>query len=405
MFFRDCYGSTAAGFEGSWRVTVSSDSSSWLGVGLPDPTWGGTKEVDLAYCNTQNVGVFRADPSIPAESTRVDAEHGFLWIYFTDPPSTFTIDVRVSGAGGATTRGLAMCDYRDPANDWCRRTDNIDPADWRDLAVQIEASLDSGSLCGNEGLIQACAAYAGSRYHSCREAAHCMAGLLRSVGIPASADDAYQIAATADFGGIGVSIPGGMHAQVSAWNWTAGEWERCDPAYAAGFVHPAHVKIGGVLDPEYLAPRMVWFLVEPTPSLQVQYLSGEYGDDASFSCIQYRDDDVLGVGMTLATLCFAGFQCGKIETMPDAPPDALSGIGTAFPPPESPILPLVNPSRGGIVFRSASPARIDLYEVSGRWVGSISGSGEIRAPLDPGVYLYRAAGIARPSAGKLIVLQ
>jgi hypothetical protein len=90
--------------------------------------------------------------------------------------------------------------------------------------------------------------------------------------------------------------------------------------------------------------------------------------------------------------------------MPGVPLDALSGVEALSSPSGSLLLPLANPSREGAAFRSEGPVRIELYDASGRWVRSLSGSGEIRATLDPGLYLYRAAGTARPPTGKLIVL-
>jgi hypothetical protein len=405
--FHDCYGSTAETFDARWRFTIQSPSNGYLGIRIMDPTWGWTKPNEDAASNRQSLATFQAVPGIPFDSTRVDAEHGHVWFFFHAPPSTFHIDVRVSGTAGATTTGLAMHDYRDPNNAWCAQTDNIIPADWVDLAQQIEAELDSGSLCGNEGLIQACAAYAGGTYSNCRDAAICMAGLLRSAGIPASVDITYQMPGSGNFGGVATTVLGGLHAQVSAWNWSSGEWERCDPAYSAGFVHPADVKIGGVLDPDHLTPLLEYEPGDPEPDLTVQHVSGGYAGNVAFQSIQFRDDDVLELSRHLATLCFATYGCGKHETMPVPPPDALTGVGAAsIGPARAPLRLLGNPCRGSVGFHAPERVRLDLFSVSGRLLQTLSGKGELRADLPPGVYLYRATGYGgEDTRGKFVVLR
>lgn len=410
--FRDSHGTSSATCGGHWRYTLIPGNNPWVWIRIPDPTWGWTKSTDdLSVCNYQSINFISIDCDVAPDSIWIDSEHGYRWYLFIfgQNPTDVVIDVQVNASASLSTVGLDMHDYRDPDNAWCDWTQNIDPAYYYQMATQMEAGLDSGSsLCGNEGVIQAFTAYAGSQYSNCRDAAICLAGMLRSRGIPTSIDVTYQVASTAQIAGMTVNIYGGMHAQCSAWNWTTGKWERCDPGYAANFVHPADILIGRVADPDYLTPGSSVPGGYGAPSFSVDYISGSYGDDIYVDYYQTRLETSILPYKIIATCCFASYGCGSHMNSPYSPPplEIMTGVEEAelkqipfF------IKPLMNPCIERVIFSTVGESQVDIYAVSGRHITTMHGVGELSTYLSPGVYLYRVQDGFSHGKGKLVVVR
>lgn len=402
MRFEDLYGSMGSTFTGTWRFTVHPNGNQWVRIFIPDPTWGWNRTTDQTLCNTQDLGSIYFESNLSPAQTDVDFEHGYRSFLFLYPPSEFYIDMIVGGTVGVTTRGTEMHDYRDPSDLWCQSTPNIVPAEWLDLANQIESQMDSGSLCGNEGLIQACVNYAGAYYTDCKEAAACAAGMLRAKGIPTSIDVTYQLTGNATLGGLSYVWYGGMHAQISTWNYTSGQWERNDPKCSAGFVYPTDILGGRVLDWDYLCPGWIGPPDGLPVGIDVEYSSGEIQTNDYFYVFQYRQDTILYVDHTIASICYGTYKCGKHENIPGIP-DAMTGVELKQVP--DPVRLLANPSREGVHFWAPFSSEIAIYSVSGRKVEVLRGQGDLGKELSPGVYFYRSRGNFNTSTGKFVVVR
>ena len=399
--YRDSAGSTGATCTGWWQYDLDPMDNDFVWINVPDPTWGWSDAIDEALCNSQYINNIDVETNYLPDSMYIDSDHGRRRYLFIRPAGGWSGNIHLDLCLGATvslvTRGLEMHDHRDVNNPWCDETPNVNPADYYYTACQIEASLDTnGSLCGNEGIIQAFTAYAGQHHDNCRDAAICLAGLLRSKGIPTSIDVTYQVDTYAYFSGINLNIYGGMHAQCSAWNWTSGTWERCDPSYAANFVHPADLIIGRCMDPDYLTPGYSYPMGGTQPVLTVHYMWGEYGDPgASTECYQLRTDYTTEVYFTLAASCFSSFKCGKHDTaqVPGVNPlthvaDGTSAL-THILDTEDVSIRCTIPSvvSGMLSFEGPVSSVMDIYSISGRHVMSTTPG--THSDISSGVYVYQ----------------
>ena len=408
--FLDQQGSEAGTFIGKWKFIVDTGGSDYLGVRVPDPTWGWTRPTDRTEFNTQDISTFQM-LSIPAPSfvEEYGDHYGFHWLYYYDPPETIVVEVVIGGTAGVDLHGLTPHDTREPGNDWCVGTPNIHPGQLQDVAAAIHADLDSQSLCGSEGMIQAAIAWAQSRHpgpDDCQLVACAAAGVLRAWGIPASYDLTYQIAHSAQLGGLSIDAAGGFHAQISAWNWATGEWERCHYPMTNA-VLPNDILAGRFLDPEYINPRVA---ADGAGGIESVYVTGSFGGSGMFSLFQERRDDILGIDLSLGTLCFASFKCNKIDTMGTggldpmtsvAAPDRCGFSGRAG-------LTVPSPSRGKIRFRTEAPVRMEvrIFDLSGRLVERMTGRGEVESRrLSTGVYFYRVSHSDREVTGRTVVLR
>jgi len=422
--YEDLTGSSAGSFTGEWVFEIETGGNSIIGIRIPDPTWLGTRIHAETHSTMQEIAEYRIVADVaPCSLDTEGSTYGYNWFYYCDPPDPLRIHVQISGSAGTALCGLDPTDYRDPSDPWCQGTESIFPEAWYPLACQIEGDLDDttaggepGSLCGNEGLVQGVLAWVHDNYpgeSDCRQACEAAAGLLRSKGIPTSINLTYQLPGQAIIGSNAVTWFGGLHCQVSAWNWASAEWERCDARYASNFALPFDISVGDFLDPAYISPALSWSGDGTDPILgepEVPY--GIYGDNnVSFGSFQERYDDILGMSLTLATLCFADYPCGKAETMGCADWSVLVGIpadGRAERRPTTLLLEeIASPCRGVVrVAPIDARTRVVVYDVAGRLVEEL-GMGKVRSWCPPrsGVYLIRAVRGDRQQIVRRVVVR